>query len=104
MQYIYIQYIYIYIPSWSDISTHSQEQQILIPIPSHHTSGGHALRLEAGAPAMNPAIALSVASMSPGGMCRGVDRAPSGEVTTLKTWDLLGGLEHEFYCSISYME
>eukprot|EP00435_Cladocopium_sp_Y103_P002392 s1123_g1.t1 len=31
-------------------------------------NGGHALRLEAGAPAMNPAIALSVASMSPGGM------------------------------------
>lgn len=33
-----------------------------------YIAGGHALRLEAGAPAMNPAIALSVASMSPGGM------------------------------------
>lgn len=33
-----------------------------------YIAGGHALRLEAGAPAMNPAIALAVASMSPGGM------------------------------------
>lgn len=33
-----------------------------------YIAGGHALRLEAGAPAMNPAIALAVASMSPGGL------------------------------------
>ena len=38
---------------------------------SRHLSGGHALRLEAGAPAMNPAIALAVASMSPGGLSPG---------------------------------